>query len=108
MILNWIYTLHYKKRKGKEILTREHFWTVNKTGQIFQPGVMSGKWLAWATCPGLTEMQLFQGQLFKLQKLDNQGGTSQSLAQQLHWRYIYIYNFFYKECFMMKEETLKT
>lgn len=46
-------------------------------------------------------MQLLDGQLFELQKYDKQGGTSQGLAQQLHLIF-----FFYKENFMMKEETL--
>lgn len=48
-------------------------------------------------------MQLFDGQLFELQKYDKQGGTSQGLAQQLHLIFFF---FFYKENFMMKEETL--
>lgn len=48
--------------------------------------VVSGKCLTGATCPGLTDMQLFPSQLLKSQKDENQGGTSQSLAH-LHWRY---------------------
>lgn len=69
--------------------------------------------LSGATCPSLTEMQLLWDNCLKLQKYIDQGGTSQCLAQQLqlHWIYfiymcVCIYHIFYKEHFMMKEETL--
>lgn len=77
VVLNWIFTLHYRKVKGEETGTHEHFRTTKELVRFFSFVVMSGKRLAWATCLGLAEMQLFCGQLFKLQKYKNQGGTSQ-------------------------------
>lgn len=79
-VLNWIFTLHYRKVKAEETGTHERFRTTKELVRFFSFVVMSGKRLAWATCLGLAEMQLFCGQLFKLQKYKNQGGTSQSLA----------------------------
>lgn len=42
-------------------------------------------------------MQLLDGQLFKLQKYDKQGGTSQGLAQQLHLIFFFFTREFYDE-----------
>lgn len=76
-VLNWIFILRYQKVKGEETGTHEHFQTTKELIRFFSFVVVSGNCLTRATCPGLTEMQLFHAQLLKPQKDENRGGTSQ-------------------------------
>lgn len=80
-VLNWAFALPYRKVKGEETAAHEHVLTTEELLRFFSFVAVSGKCLAGATCPGLTEMQLFHAQLLRPQKDENQGGTSQSLAQ---------------------------